>query len=160
MAGGTPPRVLVIGVGNEMRGDDAAGILTARLVRARVDPSRAAVLEQPGEALGLLDQWDGYAAAVIIDAVGAGLPAGSLVRHDAGAAPLPAELRSSTSTHLVGVGDSIELARAIGRLPAAIVLHGVQGASFDTGAPVSGAVRGALGALAERVLLEVDALSA
>ena len=33
--------------------------------------------------------------------------------------PLPARLRGSTSTHAVGVGEAIELARALGRLPRA-----------------------------------------
>jgi hydrogenase maturation protease len=156
----SPPRVVVIGVGNEMRGDDAAGLLAARLLRGQLDPGTAVVLEQPGEALGMLDQWAGFEAAVIIDAVGAGLQAGSLLRHDASDRPLPADLRSSTSTHLVGVGESIELARAIGRLPAAIIVHGVQGVSFETGAPVSEPVHEALGPLAERVRLDVCALAA
>ena len=52
--------MVVIGVGNEMRGDDAAGILAARLLRGQLDPGAAVVLEQPGEALGLLDQWEGF----------------------------------------------------------------------------------------------------
>jgi hydrogenase maturation protease len=155
-----PRRVVVIGVGNEMRGDDAAGILAARRLRELLDPAAVLVLEQPGEALGLLEQWEGFSAAVIIDAIGADLPAGSLLRHDASAEPLPADLRSSTSTHLVGVGESIELARVIGRLPPAIIVHGVQGLGFDTGAPVSGPVSEALGPLAERVRLEVDGLTA
>ena len=159
-AGKPSPEVVVIGVGNEMRGDDAAGILAARLLREQLDPAAALILEQPGEALGLLEQWEGFQAAVIIDAIGAGLTAGTLLRHDASSGPLPAALRSSTSTHLVGVGESIELARAIGRLPARIVLHGVQGLSFDTGCGVSQPVARAIGALTERVRIEVGALSA
>ena len=159
-AGKPSPEVVVIGVGNEMRGDDAAGILAARLLREQLDPAAALILEQPGEALGLLEQWEGFQAAVIIDAIGAGLTAGTLLRHDASSGPLPAALRSSTSTHLVGVGESIELARAIGRLPAAIIVHGVQGVCFDTGAPVSEPVHEALEPLAERVRLEVCALAA
>ncbi len=71
---------------------------------------------------------------------------------------MPAELRSSTSTHAVGVGETIELARAVDRLPATVLVHGVQGASFDTGSQISGAVRAALAPLTERVRSEAAAL--
>ena len=156
--GDARPAVVVIGVGNELRGDDGAGIEVARALRALVDPSEVLVLEQHGEALGLIDQWDGFPAAIIIDAIGAGEPAGALRRIDASREPVPAELRSSTSTHAVGVGETIELARAVDRLPRTVLVHGVQGASFDTGSPISAAVRAAIAPLAERVRSEAAAL--
>ena len=71
---------------------------------------------------------------------------------------MPAELRSSTSTHAVGVGETIELARAVGRLPPTVLVHGVQGACFDTGSPISAPVRAAIAPLAERVRSEAAAL--
>jgi hydrogenase maturation protease len=151
--------VVVIGVGNELRGDDGAGIEVARRVRELVDPRHVAVLEQHGEALGLIEQWDGYSAALIVDAIGAGAPAGSLRRVDASREPLPADLRSSTSTHAVGVGETIELARAIGRLPQTLVLHGVQGEIFDTGSELSRAVRAAIGPLTEIVYSDAELLT-
>ncbi len=152
------PWVVVIGVGNELRGDDGAGIEAARALRAMVDQSEALVLEQHGEALGLIDQWDGFPAAIIIDAIGAGEPAGALRRIDASCEPVPAGLRSSTSTHAVGVGEAIELARAVDRLPPTVLVHGVQGESFDTGSPISAAGRAAIAPLAERVRYEIAAL--
>ncbi len=150
--------VLVIGVGNELRGDDGAGIEVARRVRQLVDPGQIAVLEQHGEALGLIEQWDGYRAALIVDAIGTGAHTGSLRRLDASSEPLPADLRSSTSTHAVGVVETIELARAIGRLPETLVVHGVQGEIFDTGSELSVAVRAAIGPLAEIVRCDAAGL--
>ena len=44
----------------------------------------------------------------------------------------PASFRSST--HAFGVGDAVELARALGRLPRRVVVYGVEGADFAAGA--------------------------
>ncbi len=49
-----------------------------------------------------------------------------------------------SSTHAFGVGDAVELARALGRLPARVVVYGVEGADFTAGAPLSAAVESAV----------------
>jgi len=46
----------VIGVGNPWRGDDAAGLAVARLLRGTVSPE-VEVLEREGEPTGLVDAW-------------------------------------------------------------------------------------------------------
>jgi hydrogenase maturation protease len=128
-------RALVIGLGNAARRDDAAGLIAAR---------RLGGLEHEGDPLALLDLWDGAGLAVVIDAVRSGAEPGTIHRFDAGHAPLPAPLRGSTSTHAVGLGEAIELARTLGRLPARLVVYGIEGERFDAGAeltpPVSAAV--------------------
>jgi hydrogenase maturation protease len=157
---GDPPlaRVLVLGVGNALRGDDAAGLEAARAVRALGPAQDLAVREQEGEATGLIAVWEGADALVLIDAVRTGAPAGTIHRLDASAAALPSQLRGSTSSHAVDVAQAIELARALGRLPPRVVLFGIEGVVFDTGAPMSAAVRAALPALAGAVREEAAAL--
>jgi hydrogenase maturation protease len=72
-------------------------------------------------------------------------------RYDAGEGPLPAQVFRS-STHAFGVGDAVELSRALGRLPARLVVYGVEGSSFAAGAglskPVATAVDGVVEAIA------------
>jgi hydrogenase maturation protease len=127
--------VLVIGVGNSLRGDDAAGLAAAR---------RLGGIEHEGDPLGLVDLWRGADIAVVIDAVRSGAKPGTVHGFDVGQAPLPARLRGSTSTHAVGLDEAIELARALGRLPRRLVVYGIEGERFDAGAaltpPVSAAV--------------------
>jgi len=159
-AANAPARVAVIGVGNSLRHDDGAGLELAGSLRGRVDPAEIAVIEQEGEALGLLERWRDAAAVVIVDAVRSGAPAGTVHRIDATRQPLPADLRSSTSTHAVGLREAIELARAIGRLPARVLVFGVEGERFDAGSGLSDPVRAVLGALAEEVLQTARGLSA
>lgn len=136
--------VLVVGVGNTLRGDDAAGPLVAR----RLADAGVRAVPFAGEPVGLLDLWAGARAVVLVDAVRSGGEPGTLHRWDASAAPLPAALGGSTSTHAVGLGDAVELARALDRLPGRLVVLGVEGSCFDTGAALSPAVAAALEPLA------------
>ncbi len=159
------PAVVVIGVGNALRRDDGAGVEVARRLGARADAAGAAdaaiaVLEYEGEPLGLLELWEGARGAVLVDAIRSGAEPGTIHRVDASREPIPALLRGSSSTHAVGVGEAVELARALGRLPERVVVYGVEGACFDAGSGLSEEVAGAVDSLAERVLREARSLGA
>jgi hydrogenase maturation protease len=54
-----------------------------------------------------------------------------------------------TSTHALGVPEAIELARALGRLPARLEVYAIEGARFTAGAELSPAVERAVRELAE-----------
>jgi hydrogenase maturation protease len=135
--------VLVIGVGSAARGDDAAGLLVARRLGGR---------EHEGDPLALLDAWEDAATAVVIDAVSSGAAPGTVHRFEAGDAALPARLRSSTSTHAVGLAEAIELARALDRLPPRLIVYGIEGERFTTGADLSPAVAAAVEVVAAAVI--------
>jgi hydrogenase maturation protease len=160
------PSVVVVGVGNALRGDDAAGLEVVRRMRELLDKSRTgeqaqiAVLEHEREPLGLIDQWEGAAAVVLVDAIQSGAQPGTIHRIDASAAPIPAELRGFSSTHAVGVADAIELARALGRLPARVIVYGVEGVRFNAGGGFSRELDAVIESLAGRVLGEACSLVA
>jgi hydrogenase maturation protease len=151
-----PPARVVIGVGHELGGDDAVGLVVARAVRDRV-PRGVAVHESTGDGTALLDLWAGAACVVVVDAMRAGVPAGTVVRIDGrheGQWPAGGP-GSLTSSHAFGVLEAIALARPLGLLPSALIVYGVEGASFDLGAPLSAAVASAVPSLVERVVAEV-----
>jgi hydrogenase maturation protease len=128
-------RPLIVGVGNAYRGDDAAGLLVAR---------RLGGIALEGDPSALLDLFHGVSCAVVIDAVRSDAPPGRIHRFDASAAPLPDSVRSSSSTHAVGVAEAIELARTLGRLPERLIVYGIEGARFDGGTGVTRAVAEAI----------------
>jgi hydrogenase maturation protease len=144
----------VIGVGNRLRRDDAAGLHAVDRLRERAQAAGIAVRVQEGEALGLLEQWEGARTVVLIDAIHADSPPGEIHRVDLSSEPVPARLGGSSSTHAVGMADAIELARALGCLPAGVILYGVQGRRFDSGGGLSREVEGAIAQLAEAALAE------
>jgi len=142
--------LLVIGVGNPDRGDDAAGLLVARRVRELAD-GRCEVVEWTGAAVDLLDVWRRHSADVVVVDAMEGTQAGRWHRVDAAVAESMAATRSS---HGLGVGEVIGLARALDALPASLVVYAVEGTDFRTGAPVGAAIVAAVDAVAARVLAE------
>jgi hydrogenase maturation protease len=152
--------VVVIGVGNALRHDDAAGLEVTRGLRVRVNSAEIAVHEQEGETLTLLDMWEGAEAVVLVDAIRSNAQPGTIHRIEATSQPIPAPLCGSTSTHAVGLGEAIELARALHRLPARVIVYGVEGRCFDAGRGLSEEVQAALAPLADAVLFEACELAA
>ena len=145
--------IVVIGVGNAYRGDDAVGLAVAERLRGRL-PAGVTVLDCEQEPTRLLDAWEGADVALVVDAAASGAPPGTVHRFDASGDGVPAHVFRS-STHAFGVGDAVELARALGRLPERVVVYGIEGGDFTVGsglsAPVAAAVQRVVGELAEEV---------
>jgi hydrogenase maturation protease len=137
----------VIGLGNELRGDDAAGLLAVRRLGSLPRPRPVRVLEHSGDCLSLLQRWRGAHAVVLLDAARSGAPVGSVTVFDASRQPCPASLRADSS-HAFGVAETIELARTLGELPPVVVVYAIEGSEFGYGAPLSEAVADALPATA------------
>jgi hydrogenase maturation protease len=145
--------VAVIGVGNSLRHDDGAGLEVVRRLRDRAQAGGIAVHEHEGEPLALLEVWEGADGVLLVDAIRGGGEPGSFLCLDVSAAPVPERLRGSTSTHAIGLGEAIELGRALGRLPERLLLFGVEGSRFDAGRGLSEEVGAAVEMLAEEVLV-------
>jgi hydrogenase maturation protease len=148
--------VLVIGLGNPYRGDDAIGVLLARALRANPPPG-ARVFECGGEATTLLELWRGARATIVLDAVDAGAPPGTLLRLDTRHDPVPAQL-FTCSTHAFGLAEAVALARTLGELPDALIIVGVQGCDFADGSCLSAPVAAAMDEALRRVREEVTRL--
>jgi hydrogenase maturation protease len=139
-------RVVIVGVGNAYRGDDGVGLAVARKLRRRV-AGDVAVREIEQEPTRLLDVWADADVALVVDAAASGAPPGTVHRFDVSDGPVPARVFRS-STHAFGVGDAVELARALGRLPERVVVFGVEGADFAGGTELSAPVEAAVDAVA------------
>jgi hydrogenase maturation protease len=96
---------------------------------------------------------------VLVDAIRSGAPVGTIHRVDASEHPLPAPPWGSSSTHAIGVAEAIELARALGRLPAQVIVYGIEGSHFDAGVGLSKEVQAAIGELARVVAREAGVLA-
>jgi hydrogenase maturation protease len=146
------PRVLVVGLGNEFRGDDAAGLLVARRLAgsAGVD-----VAENSGDAAELLDKWEGADLVIVVDAAATGGEPGSVRRLDPVAEAGALRRVALSSSHLLSLAEAVELARTLGRLPRRLVVYAVAGGCFDLGAPVSPEVQLAVDTVAEMVRREI-----
>ena len=147
-------RTVVIGIGNRLRGDDAAGVAVAELLRSRV-PDGVEVVSCDEEPSRLMEAWEGAESVVLVDTVSSGEPPGTLHRFDAGEKAVPARTFRS-STHAIGIADTIELARALGRLPRRVRVYGIEAGGFETGSSLTPAVGSAVALLVQDVLADLE----
>lgn len=145
-------RTLVIGVGNALRGDDAAGLHVARRLAAR---GVEGVHEASGETASLMGLWQGASCVLLADAAQSGAEPGTVTRLDASSQALPAAFLHC-STHAFGVAEAVELARSLGSLPPRILIFGIEGASFEHGAPLSPAVETGVRKAVEMIETEMN----
>ena len=144
-----PADQVVIGVGCDARGDDAAGLAVVRLLRGTLPPS-VVLTESPGDPMHLVTAWRGARLAIVIDAVRSGAAPGTVHRD---VRPGPAH---AAGTHALGLADAIALGNALGALPDELVVFGVEGGDFGVEAPVTPPVRAAIRETAEAVRRRLD----
>jgi len=148
------PRLVVIGVGNAYRGDDAAGLIAVRRLRNRLGDC-VVCREENGEGTALMEAWQEAHTVILIDATRSGTPPGTLHRFDVVAQSLPTTLLCS-STHAFGVAEAIELARALGQLPARFLVYGIEGKTFAVGCELSAEAEKAVDEAIWRVQQELE----
>lgn len=142
----------IIGIGNEYRGDDAAGLQVARRLKSVVEGSTE-VIEHSGEGASLIESWRGAVTVLLVDAVSSGAPAGTIHRFDLIDGPLPNPWRCY-STHAFGVIEAIELSRALGELPPSLIFHGIEGKRFSLNPGLSDEVERAVDHLVQSLILQ------
>ncbi len=149
MSGG---EALVVGLGNRLRGDDAVGLEVARLVAERMPDVR--VVEHEREPTDLIEVWEGARVAIVIDAL-AGEEPGRVRRLEVGQDPIGERPSPTASTHALSLSQVVELARSLNRLPARLVVIGIEGERFATGAGLSPRVEQVVEDAAELALAEL-----
>jgi hydrogenase maturation protease len=148
--------VLVIGIGNELRGDDGLGPTVVRALREK-DLHGVRVMEMEGEGAALIDAWRGYDRVILVDAIASGSTPGLFHALDACITEIPRTLFRSSS-HLFGVGEAIELARRVDLLPHTLWVYGIEGDSFGFGDQLSPSVKSRLPEFLEDVMEKVQEL--
>ena len=97
---------------------------------------------QRADQTRLLEALRGATLVVVVDAIQTGLGPGTVHVLDPRSAPLLEN--PALSDHGFGLATAIELGRALGNLPDRLVIVGIEGADFATGAPLSSEVSGAV----------------
>lgn len=146
---------IVIGVGNALRGDDAAGLRVAQLLAERGVEN---VRESSGETASLMELWQGADSVLLADAAQSGREPGAVSRFNASTNPLPTEFLHC-STHAFGVAEAVELARSLGSLPPQVIVFGIEGVAFEHGAELSPEVAAGVEKAAGMIETELKTLS-
>jgi hydrogenase maturation protease len=147
-------RVVVVGVGNPFRRDDGVGPEVVIRLRA-AGLSGATLAASLGEATELIDLWDGADLAVVVDALRADPPHPGRVHRLAVYSP-PEERSRAASSHGMDLGEAVELARVLGRLPRRLVIYAIEAADVDHGLGLSPEVAEAARHVADEIAGEVS----
>ncbi|HSB87841.1 MAG TPA: hydrogenase maturation protease [Ilumatobacteraceae bacterium] len=132
--------VVLIGVGNPWRRDDGVGHEVAKRATGQTTVGHDLVLCD-GEPSGLVDAWTDRQLAIVVDATrGSGSPGDVRVWHD----EAPTASANVTGSHALGAGHALALGKALGRLPARLVVVGIEIDDMSHGRGLSPAVSAAV----------------
>ena len=145
------PGILIVGIGNDYRSDDGAGLYVARCIK-RQNTKEVSVVSGIGDGTSLLDLWDNREHAILIDSVSSGKPTGYIYKFDGLAEDISAESFTSFSTHAVSIPDTIFLGKRLGRLPKKLTIYGIEGDDFRPGNELSRPVKDAAEKLVDEII--------
>ncbi len=147
-------RVVVMGLGNLLLTDDGAGIVAVhRLARATRPDARVALIDGGTLGLALLDFIEPGSVLILLDAVNADAPPGTVQVYEGAAVSAAAAVQ--LSPHQVGVADLLSAAEQLGRTPRRTMLVGVVPASLELGIERTPAVDAAIPAMISAAVAEI-----
>ena len=154
--------LVVIGVGQTMRGDDAVGVIAVETWRsqyphtANLPGVQVETAELPG--LDLLEMLSNADTALIVDAVKSGSPAGGIHIMDEQA--IAAFEPGTGSAHGWGVAETIQLGYQLGRndLPRNIKIMGIAAQQFEIGSSLSSEINQNLPNIVDEIENQVRAV--
>lgn len=149
--------LLILGLGNVLCGDDGLGVAALEeLERRFVMPDSVRALDGGTLGLSLLAHVEAADDLLIVDAIRADAPAGTLVHID-GEAVGPA-VRQRLSVHQVGVADLLDCLHLLGEYPRRLVLLGLVPATLELCLGRSPEVEGQIPLLVNAVAQEASRL--
>ena len=122
-------RTLILGLGNPILSDDAAGLQAARLLYELIGGEDVDLVEAAVAGMQTVQLLSGYDRAVVIDVVQDEERVGEVWRLDYE----ELESGSATSSHSIGVGRALRLAELVGLpVPEQVVIYAIAAADTTT----------------------------
>jgi hydrogenase maturation protease len=144
----------VLGLGNLVHGDDGVGVhAIQQLQRDPRVPPGIVLLDGGTHGLGLLPHVSGFSRLLVIDAVDAGEPPGTVLRFEGAALN---GLPGKASVHQLGFADMMVALKLLGESPPELVVVGVQPLSTEWSIELTAPVREAVPALLETVIRQLE----
>jgi hydrogenase maturation protease len=144
--------ILVLGLGNDYRCDDAVGLVVARRIK-RLDLKDTIVSEESGEGANLIEVWKSAPTVIVVDAVSSGSRPGTIHRFVADNQRIPSRF-FHYSSHSFGLAEAIELERSLQQRPPHLVVYGIEGGKFEAGIGLSSEVERAAEQVVDRIRQE------
>ncbi|WP_273264795.1 HyaD/HybD family hydrogenase maturation endopeptidase [Flexistipes sinusarabici] len=147
--------ICVLGLGNLLMNDDAAGALTAKELQKEFDNSdNFKIIEGGTLGMDLLHfiQWSDY--LIIIDSVQLDLDPGSVVKIEG--KDIDYVFQNKLSPHQMGMKDILFASEISGDLPEKIVFYGIQVENIEMDMKLSAKVKANISKLKNEVIKEIE----
>ncbi|HEX9090186.1 MAG TPA: hydrogenase maturation protease [Anaerolineales bacterium] len=150
-----PGTIKLIGIGQSLRGDDAAGLAAVRLWQEKYQlpeshpDLQVELAELPG--VGLLSLLEGCRFAILVDAVRSDAKAGTI--HILRREQLESFQAGAASAHGWGVAETLELGQQLmpTAMPDKLIVIGIEAGEFSLGEPLSQEVEAVLPEVAQLI---------
>lgn len=149
-------RVVVLGIGNTIMSDEGVGVHAVEaLRRAYTLPDFVDIIDGGTSSMELLDDLADVDLLVVVDAVKAGKPEGTLVRLTDN--QVPVFFRSKLSPHQIGLSDVMASLEFVDQFPKQMVVIGVQAENFELGLEMTPLIASRVPDLVAMVVAELAA---
>lgn len=156
--GSEEKKIVVLGVGNLLLGDEGVGVRTvAELARRYEMPPEVTVIDGGTMGIELLPYLDGCSHLLIIDAMPGEEPPGTISRIAIDSAP--GFFRNRSTPHQIGLVDVLALAALNDELPGSITLFGIIPQQMTAGLTLSEPVAAGMEQLLAMIVEELARLA-
>ena len=149
-----PIATLVLGLGNLVHSDDGVGVHAIQRLRSdSLVPLGVVLMDGGTQGLSLLPHISGFQRLLVIDAVDAGQPPGTLIRLEGDAVE---KFPGKASVHQLGFADLMIALKLLGESPEEVIVIGVQPQSTDWSVELTAPVRQSLDQLLAVVIAQLE----
>lgn len=157
MYGPAPTDTLVVGCGNLLRGDDAAGPVLVRLLAERGTPEGLRLIDGGTAGMDVAFAMKGARRVVVVDASSIGVDPGTV--HRVPGAELTDLRPPEGNLHRFRWDQALGFAQWLlkDEYPEDVTVWLIEGESFEIGAPLSPAVQASVEQVASSIVMEWEA---
>ncbi|MEW6164863.1 MAG: HyaD/HybD family hydrogenase maturation endopeptidase [Pseudomonadota bacterium] len=149
-------KAVVLGVGNTIRADEGVGVrVVEALERDYVLPSGVSAIDAGTSSMEMLEDLSHLDFLLIVDAITAGKPPGTLVK--LAGDEVPVFFRRNLSPHGIGLSDVLAALEFMGAEPKETVILGVQPVSLELSTELTPEVAACVPALVAQAVGELSA---
>jgi hydrogenase maturation protease len=147
--------ILVLGIGNTILKDEGIGVRVAEKMMKMSLPPEVEVMDGGIKGLDLLYYIEGRKKVIVVDAVKAGAPPGTLFRFTDN--DLAAKKGIMRSAHGIDFSDVIAVARFTGTKPAEVIFLGIEPYDLSVSMELSPKIEEMIPILINLVMKEIEA---
>lgn len=147
-------KTVVLGIGNLIMQDEGVGVrVVETLQRDHEMPEGVTVVDGGTAAMEMLDELSDLDHLIVVDAINAGKPPGTLLRIEG--EDVPSFFRTRLSPHQIGLPDVLASLEFLGAQPKKMVILGVQPQTMELGMELTPVVAARVPDLVNQVLAEL-----